>query len=67
MYPETSEISGSILGDNCNIMRPKQSQCGRNASPETKVKSCSPGMQPFERSKSQSEIKLFGELKHIED
>ena len=65
MYPETSEISGSILGDNCNIMRPKHSQCGRNASPETNVKSCGPGVQPVQRSKRSkngpSQVNLLGE------
>ena len=56
----------SALGDkrdkcHCNIMRPKQPQCGRNASPETNVKSCGPGMQPFQRSKNPSQVNLFGE------
>ena len=33
----------------------------RNASPETKTKSCGPGMQPFERSKNPIQVNLFGE------
>ena len=32
-----------------------------NASPETKAKSCGPGMQPFERSKNPIQVNLFGE------
>ena len=31
-----------------------------NASPETKAKSCGPGMQPFERSKNPIQVNLFG-------
>ena len=52
----------SVLVDNCNIMRPKQSQCGRNASPVTTVKSCGPGTQPFQRSKNPSQVNRFGEI-----
>ena len=32
------ETSVTVLRDNCNIMWPKQSQCGRKASLETNVK-----------------------------
>ena len=35
---------------------------GRNASPETNVKSCGPVMHPFQRSKNPSQVDLFGEL-----
>ena len=34
-----------------------------DASPETKAKSCGPGMQPFERSKNPIQVNLFGEWK----
>ena len=33
-----------------------------NASPETKAKSCGPGMQPFERSKDPTQVNLFGTM-----
>ena len=60
--PETSETSveTSVLGGNCNIMRPKQSQRGRNA-PGDKCKIMRPGTQPFQRSKNPSQVNLFGE------
>ena len=49
------------VGDKCKIMQPQQPPCGRNASPETNVKSCGPVMHPFQRSKNPSQVNLFGE------
>ena len=56
------ETSGRQVGDKCKGMRPEHPEW--NASPETKAKSCGPGMQPFERSKNPIQVNLFGE-KHI--
>ena len=53
--------TGDKLGDKCNIMQPQQPQCGRNASPETNVKSCGLVMHPFQVSKNPSQVNLFGE------
>ena len=56
------ETSGRQAGNKCNSMRPEHPEW--NASPETKAKSCGPGMQPFERSKNPIQVNLFGEEPH---
>ena len=51
--------SGRQGGDKCKLTRPKAPEW--DANPATEAKSCGPGMQPFERSKSPIQVSLFGE------
>ena len=60
-HPEW-ETSGRQVGAKCKSMRPEHPEW--NASPETKAKSCGPGMQHFERSKNPIQVNLFGEEPH---
>ena len=65
MRAEHPETSGRQVGDKGKIMRHPEPTLRRKTSPETNVKSCGPGMHPFQKSKNPSQVNLFGEKRNI--
>ena len=45
--PECTRRQARQVGDKCHIMWPKQSQCGRSASPETNANHAAQARNPF--------------------